>query len=95
VTRRAAEARRDSMRDVLGLYRAAIAGDGLGMRVIFESTPCLACLAGGAVQIGLWLAASEDGDLANGGYSDQFADAVLAWLAELQEDSEIDGGHHG
>jgi hypothetical protein len=96
VTRDGAETRRDSMRDVLGLFRAALAGDGYGMRVIFESTPCLACLAGGAVQIGLWLAASEDGDITPDGlFSDGYADEVLGLLMQLQPDGEIHGGHHG
>ena len=93
MSRRVSDTRRDSMRDVLGLFRAALAGDGLGMRVIFEQTPCLACLAGGAVQIGLWLAACEPGDIGEDGYSEEFRDDVLGLLLMLQDGSEVDGGH--
>jgi hypothetical protein len=88
-------ARQDSMRDVLGLYRAALAGDGFGMQVIFTSTRCLTCLAGGAVQIGLWLAAGEGDVTPDGEFGEAFTDEVLEVLAELQYDGEIHGNHDG
>jgi hypothetical protein len=90
------EARQDSMRDVLGLYRAALNGDGLGMRVIFTSTRCLSCLAGGAVQVGLWLAAREDDDITcDGEFAEAFAAEVRDLLDVLQVDGEIHGDHDG
>lgn len=88
-----AEARRDSMRDVLGLYRAAISGDAQGMRVILGATDCLTCLAGGAVQVGLWLAATEDGDITEAGaFAPEFAAEVLEMLGLLQYNGEVPGG---
>ena len=88
--------RQDSMRDVLGLYRAALAGDGQGMRVIFDSTRCITCLAGGAVQVGLWLAATDDDDVSpEGEFSAEFTAEVLDILAALQYDGEIHGNHDG
>jgi hypothetical protein len=82
------------MRDVLGLYRAALAGDGQGMRVIFDETRCMTCLAGGAVQVGLWLAASGEDDVTpDGEFSEEFADEIRDILACLQYDGEIHGNH--
>ena len=86
-------ARQDSMRDVLGLFRAALAGDGQGMRVIFDSTRCMTCLAGGAVQVGLWLAAGEGDVGEDGEFGEAFTDEVLEALACLQYDGEIHGDH--
>ncbi len=80
---------RDTKRDVLAMYRAALARDADAMSAVISNTRCLGCLVSGVAQIGLWLAARDEHDYGPHHCGYEFTCFVLSQLDELQ--CELDG----
>lgn len=74
----------DTKRDVLAMYRAALARDSDAMSAVINHTRCLGCLVCGVAQIGLWLAARDDDDYGPHQCGYEFTCFILAQLDDLQ-----------